>query len=183
MWLKHSGYIEMVKDLWEGRVVNSDKLTDGLVACAAGMNSWNARHFGKVRERINNLQKELTEIQEAIRTDEVIDQEVRITNELDERFLREELLWKQRSRADWLKEEDRNTRFFHQRASHRRKINKIEKMKIGDDEWIYTEEEISEHIVRYYALSSVVVGMETQTSRESGYKQSPRNEQRRWKWS
>ncbi|CAM8981011.1 unnamed protein product [Rhodiola kirilowii] len=151
MWLRHNGYAEMVKDVWEDRVVNSEKLMDGLAACAEGMKSWNDRHFGKIRERVNNLQKEQSQIQDAIRTEEVIDQEVKITNELDEWFLREELLWKQRSRADWLKEGDRNTRFFHQRASNRRKTNRIEKLKIGEDDWIYKEEEISEHIVRYFA--------------------------------
>ncbi|KAL9682765.1 hypothetical protein QQ045_014573 [Rhodiola kirilowii] len=54
------------------------------------------------------------------------------------------------SRADWLKEGDRNTRFFHQRANHRRMVNRIEKLISGEGEWITEEEEICGLIVKYY---------------------------------
>lgn len=37
----------------------------------------------------------------------------------------EEIYGKQHSRADWLNEEDKNTKFFHHKASSRKKKNKI----------------------------------------------------------
>jgi DNA-binding transcriptional regulator GbsR (MarR family) len=49
--------------------------------------------------------------------------------ELDMLLDGEEMWWKQRSRADWLQHGDKNTRFFHMKASQRRKRNKISEIK------------------------------------------------------
>ena len=43
---------------------------------------------------------------------------VRLKKEISKLLVREELMWKQRSRSLWLQEGDNNTRYFHSRASH-----------------------------------------------------------------
>lgn len=45
---------------------------------------------------------------------------------LNELLLKEEIFWKQRSRVEWQKVGDQNTKFFHQRAKKINKINRIE---------------------------------------------------------
>ncbi|KAL9669643.1 hypothetical protein QQ045_007190 [Rhodiola kirilowii] len=150
MWLRHNGYEEAVRDLWEGNAGNTHKLTDCLKRCADGLKDWNKKCFGKVKNKIKELQEELSKVQDMERTDDSADLEVNLTSELDEWFLREELLWKQRSRIDWLKEGDRNTRYFHQRASHRRRMNRIEKLQTNDGMWVTEEEEICGAFAQYY---------------------------------
>jgi hypothetical protein len=48
-----------------------------------------------------------------------------LARQLNELLLKEEIMAKQRSRADWLRAGDRNTGFFHAQASARRTRNRI----------------------------------------------------------
>ena len=48
----------------------------------------------------------------------------------------EEVHWLQRSRANWLRHGDRNTTFFHQFATARRKKNMIKKLRVDNNVWL-----------------------------------------------
>jgi hypothetical protein len=52
--------------------------------------------------------------------------------EMDKQLHREEILWQQRSRIDWMRAGDRNTSFFHRKATLRQNKNKIRKLKRPD---------------------------------------------------
>lgn len=60
----------------------------------------------------------------------------------------EETAWKQRSRALWIQQGDRNTSFFHRTANQHRRINSIDKLKVNGVE-ITEPEEIKNEIVEY----------------------------------
>ncbi|KAA3473667.1 reverse transcriptase [Gossypium australe] len=59
-------------------------------------------------------------------------------------YAEEESYLAQRSRIKWLKEEDRNTRFFHVRATSKLKKNKIERLKDSNGIWETYDDEILE---------------------------------------
>jgi hypothetical protein len=58
-----------------------------------------------------------------------------LEKEMDELLYHDEILWMQRSRITWLREGDRNTKYFHRSASWRKKTNKIHKLKRPDGSW------------------------------------------------
>lgn len=65
-------------------------------------------------------------------------------------LIKEQKMWKQRSKALWLQAGDQNTKFFHNRASHRYRRNQIEELKNDAGVVCSHEEEISNILITYY---------------------------------
>lgn len=63
---------------------------------------------------------------------------------------KQEIYWRQRAKQHWLREGDRNTRFFHRYASTRKKNNKVEKIKNAEGEWQVTTEGVRKVIEEYF---------------------------------
>ncbi|KAH1130740.1 hypothetical protein J1N35_002118 [Gossypium stocksii] len=62
----------------------------------------------------------------------------------------EERYWAQRSRAQWLKDGDRNTKYFHAKATRRLKKNSIEKINDENGNWIMESKEICKAARSYF---------------------------------
>lgn len=61
-----------------------------------------------------------------------------------------EIFWRQRSKQLWLQAGDRNSKFFHTYASHRRRNNQINKLKNDDGEWLEWENGLAELMSGYF---------------------------------
>ena len=57
--------------------------------------------------------------------------------------------WRQKSKEIWLKEEDRNTRFFHQMASAHRKRNQLTRVKVNG-RWLTKKSEIKAKVSKAF---------------------------------
>ena len=68
-------------------------------------------------------------------------------NELEEK---KEFFWRQRSKSLWLKERDRNTRYFHAMTTSRKRNNMILKIMDERNRWHDKGEEIEDVFVRYF---------------------------------
>lgn len=69
---------------------------------------------------------------------------------LQEQLTREELLWKQKSRVEWLAMLDLNTRYFHLSTIIRQRRNTIEYLKTEDGRWLDNRQEIGNHICGFF---------------------------------
>jgi hypothetical protein len=81
------------------------------------LEKWNKEVFGNIdqakkliEERMERLQEQC--IQEGY-TEKRKKEENQLLQDLESRCKKEETLWRQKSRIRWLKEGERNTKFFH----------------------------------------------------------------------
>ena len=107
---------------------------------------WNKKAFGNCQERIKTLTLHIQEIQKKEATENNCKIKARLQQELNEWLLRNETLWRQKSREVWLREGDRNSKFFHISTIIQRKKNTIEALKSDQGSWITEAKEIKKHL-------------------------------------
>lgn len=70
-----------------------------------------------------------------------------LTMKLDEQLIREEILWKQKSREAWSSSSDLNTKFFHASTVIRRYRNQITELKNKGGDWISGRSDFGRELV------------------------------------
>jgi hypothetical protein len=118
--------------------------------CGDDLTRWNRVQFGNITRL---LKKKIDQLKQA-ELDSTLglghDTVVSIQNEVNELLVKEERMWKQRSRESWLKEGDSNTRYFHSCASHRKRHNSILAVRSDVEELITDPEQIGNQFTAYY---------------------------------
>ncbi|KAF3955924.1 hypothetical protein CMV_018914 [Castanea mollissima] len=97
---------------------------------------WNKQVFGKVENDIWLKQAQLQSIQNSIHTVDNVRKEKLFREELETLIRREEVMWTQKARCNWVVLGDRNTRYFQTMVKQRRARSKILQLKTDDGEVI-----------------------------------------------
>jgi hypothetical protein len=105
-------------------------------------------HFKKL-ELMKELQLLESKENQGLFTGEDRVRRLNTQSELERTLLLDEVSWGQKSRVQWLKEGDKNTKFFHRTANANRRNNCIEVMTHGELKW-ETQDEIRDRIVKFY---------------------------------
>lgn len=117
------------------------------------MKLWSRHELGDRKKQVDRLMEELRNIKQCHLHSVDGDRIKKIEKRLDAILMDEEIYWKQRSKADWLKEGDRNTKIFHAKASLRKRKNKIWGILDEDEKWIEEVEDIERMFCEYFATS------------------------------
>jgi AraC-like DNA-binding protein len=151
MWERYESLVAEVRKLWcsSGDRGNLGNIINTLSSMQGALHRWSKNHFGEVTEEINKLSKELDAAKSRNPTNRV---EIRrIADRMDELLYCEEMIWLQHSRISWLREGDRNTRYFHMQEKWHAGKNKIKKLKCGDGSWCDALDEMKSMSRDYFA--------------------------------
>ncbi|XP_021761807.1 uncharacterized protein LOC110726644 [Chenopodium quinoa] len=149
-WLTHENFKEFVSQKWD----SNGTLMSSLSKLSTDLQCWNRDVFGNVFKQKRNLMARIAGVQRKLAEKSyrgLIKLEARLRKDLDEILDREEIIWYQKSRVDWLKNGDRNTTFFHLSTIVRRWKNKVAAIKDENDVWLEDKLQIQDHIVQYFA--------------------------------
>jgi hypothetical protein len=143
MWTRHETYDDTVSMAWQntgfhGRGIGA--LWQRLKDVSGNLRSWSYHTFGSVQREIKRLRSCLDDAKiKALASGSLV--EVRgIEKDLHELFEREEIMYRQRSRQEWLKAGDRNMKYFQNRATHKRRKNTARFLKREDGSRCDTDE-------------------------------------------
>ena len=115
---------------------------------------WSKHGFGNIFVNARKAEKNVLMAERRVENDDSSDAQEslqRTTSEWNRWLLMEESFWKQKARVRWLDQGDKNTKFFHSIVKQRRAQSRIHRIKIGEGNWITSNEDIGREAVRYFS--------------------------------
>ncbi|XP_075644989.1 uncharacterized protein LOC142615978 [Castanea sativa] len=152
MWTTRADCKEVIKEVWSGcsDLHSPSGLATRLQQCSNALRKWSKGVFGNIPKKIGEMRNTLHELT-------VLDNEGqngvksnRLRKEINDLLDREKVWWMQRSRVQWLCEGDRNPRYFHSRASERRRKNNISSLWNENDVCCDDLESIATTAITYF---------------------------------
>ncbi|KAL0008623.1 hypothetical protein SO802_010125 [Lithocarpus litseifolius] len=130
MWTRREECRDIIKEAWTGRVRadNASDIVAGLKRCADDLSKWNRTVFGHVPRQIQKKRNVLNDLVLRDQNGRNGREINKIRKEINELLDCEEVMWQQRSKVQWMGLGDCNTKYFHSKASGRKKKNTITKL-------------------------------------------------------
>ena len=153
MWLKNDKCEEVVHKAWDEGLLRDSAfpLNSCLESCRVSLDAWNQNDFGHVGKQIARLQKTLEWLELQPTSPSIITEMQKTRVELNCWLEKDDVMWLQRSRINWFREGDRNTRYFHSKASARYQNNLIDGMEDSIGVWHEDIGIVEGIIVDYYS--------------------------------
>lgn len=108
-WERDASLPERVAAIWEkaGEKFSLGDFRSGLAKLMVELHAWSKNKFGNITR---DLEQSRTRLEELMHMNADRNEIRKVSDHMEELLYREEMLWMQRSRIDWLREGDRNNK-------------------------------------------------------------------------
>lgn len=150
MWFKDDSCKKTCEMAWKGQSITSPKeFQDRIISCGISLKDWETDHFGNISKLLSNCRKELGALEVVVSTQKVTEDRKKLELKIDDLLEKEEIMWKQRSKALWLQDGDKNSAYFHKVANGRKRRNQIVKI-LDSDGLLRTSPDDIEVVFRHF---------------------------------
>lgn len=150
-WAEEDHCAVIVDNAWKlATQVRGGKVEDAMQGVASELWDWSRNILGDLERRIKFVRKKLEMCRRLPINSQSVGREEILKYKLEKLVEQQNLYWKQRAHAHWLDNGDRNTIFFHQYASERRKKSRIHRLLMEDGSVLEQEGEKKNAITNYY---------------------------------
>jgi len=118
------------------------------------VHKWNKEVFGNnfrerklLEQKLDNLQAQFIQSGYTITQQQ---KEKELKRQLEEMHKQEEIMWRQKSRVQWLNEGEKNTKLFHRSMIHKRIINCITELDYSQGNTLLNYQEITHELTDFY---------------------------------
>ncbi|XP_050890221.1 uncharacterized protein LOC127095593 [Lathyrus oleraceus] len=148
LWMEIPNIKDMISQIWNGN--SNEGSMNKLHYTLYALWDWGKTKFSNPTREINNLNITVKILQDSNHQNKNIKQISEIQYKIDKVIHHKEIWWAQRVIIHSLRDGDRNTKFFHQKANQMRSQNMIKSIIKPNGDIIYREDEIHDTIMKYY---------------------------------
>jgi hypothetical protein len=148
-WIAHPDYEKLVDSTWNA---SGPSTTAKLASIKEKSITFNKEVFGNIFKRKRQVEARIKGVQRQLGISSSSDI-IRLERDLQKQFSaileEEEILWFQKSRENWIKFGNKNTKFYHTQTVIRRRRNKITSLKI-DGIWCSDDETLKREASNFF---------------------------------